>query len=151
MNGGELARVLERVADLLEIKGELIFKVRAYRTAAEGLRQNLEDLERLKQEDRLMEIPGVREAIAKKIDELLTTGKLGFLEKLESEVPPTLLKVMSIPGIGPRKTALCWKQAGVTDLQSLKLAAQAGKLRQLKDVGEKVEQIILNHFAKTNH
>lgn len=148
MNHEELARIFERIADLLEIKGELIFKVRAYRGAADGLRQSLDDLEKLRKENRLTEIPGVGEAIAKKIDELLTTGKLGFLERLESEVPPSLLEVLSIPGIGPRKVALFWKQTGVTDLRSLKEAAEAGKLRELPGIGEKVEKNILNYLAK---
>ena len=148
MNQEELARVFERIADLLEIKGELIFKVRAYRNAADGLRESLDDLEQLRKENRLTDIPGVGEAIAKKIDELLTTGKLGFLEKLEAEVPPSLLEVLAVPGIGPRKTALFWKQAGVTDLRSLEQAAREGKLRELPGVGEKVEQNILSHLAK---
>jgi DNA polymerase (family 10) len=148
MNQEELARVFERIADLLEIKGELIFKVRAYRNAADGLRQSLDDLEQLRKEDRLTDIPGVGEAIAKKIDELLTTGKLGFLEKLEAEVPPSLLEVLAVPGVGPRKTALFWKQAGVTDLSSLEQAAKEGKLRELPGVGEKVEQNILSHLAR---
>jgi DNA polymerase (family 10) len=98
MNQEELARVFERIADLLEIKGELIFKVRAYRNAADGLRQSLDDLEQLRKENRLTKIPGVGEAIAKKIDELLTTGKLPFLERLESEVPPSLLEVRAGAG-----------------------------------------------------
>ena len=148
MNQEELARIFERIADLLEIKGELIFKVRAYRNAAEGLRQSTDDLEQLKRENRLTEIPGVGDAIAKKIDELLTTGKLDFLVRLESEVPPSLLEVLAIPGIGPRKAAVFWKQAGVVDLRSLEQAARSEKLRQLPGMGEKAEQNILEHLSK---
>ena len=92
---------------------------------------------------RLGEIPGVGEAIAKKTEELMTTGKLEFLNKLESEVPPTLLDVLAVPGIGPRKTALFWKQAGVVDLPSLKRAAGGGKLRALPGMGQKAEEQIL--------
>lgn len=148
MNQEELARIFERIADLLEIKGELIFKVRAYRNAADGLRQSLDNLDQLRKENRLTEIPGVGEAIARKIDELLATGKLEFLERLESDVPTSLLEVLSIPGIGPRKTALFWKKAGVTDLRSLEQAVRSGKLRELQGVGEKVEENILSHLLK---
>jgi DNA polymerase (family 10) len=112
------------------------------------LRQNLDDLGQLRKENRLTEIPGVGEAIAKKIDELLTTGKLGFLEKLESEVPLSLLEVLAVPGIGPRRAALFWRQAGVTDLRSLVQAARMGKLRKLPGVGEKVEKSVLDHLSK---
>jgi DNA polymerase (family 10) len=143
MDKQELAAIFVRIADLLEIKGEIAFKTVAYRNAAENLRTTSEDIHVLQREGRLKEIPGVGDAIAKKIDELLTTGKLDFLERLESEVPPSLLELLQVPGLGPKKAALFWKQANITTLAQLEAAAKAGKLRSLPGMGDKSEARLL--------
>ena len=139
----ELADIFDRIADLLEIKGEVIYKTLAYRKAAESLRGLAEDAAVLQGQNRLTEIPGVGKAISEKISELLTTGKLGFLEKLEQEVPPTLTELLQVPDVGPRKAALFWKQLGVTNLAELEAAARDGKLRSLPGMGEKSEKRVL--------
>jgi DNA polymerase (family 10) len=139
----ELADIFTRIADLLEIKGEVIYKILAYRKAADSLTDLGRDVNDIQQEGKLTEIPGVGKAIAEKIDELLTTGKLEFLEKLEAEVPPGLVEVLQVPDLGPKKAALFWKQAGVTNLAELEAAARLGKLRSLPGMGEKSEARIL--------
>jgi DNA polymerase (family X) len=139
----ELAEIFERIGALLEIKGEVVFKIRAYQRAAESLRALGEDVNRVAAEGRLDKIPGVGKAIAEKITELLETGRLEFLERLEAEVPPTLLEVLSVPDIGPRKVALFWQQLGVTDLASLEAAAREGKLKSLPGMGAKSETRII--------
>ncbi|HTX80312.1 MAG TPA: helix-hairpin-helix domain-containing protein [Longilinea sp.] len=143
MDKQELAAIFVRIADLLEIKGEIPFKTVAYRNAAESLRITSEDIHLLLREGRLKEIPGVGDAIAKKIEELLTTGKLGFLERLENEVPPSLLELLQVPGLGPKKAALFWRQANITTLAQLEAAAKAGKLHSLPGMGEKSEERLL--------
>lgn len=143
MTNQELAEIFERIGGLLEIKGENIYKILAYRKAAESLRNLSENVNAVWRQGRLMEIPGVGKAIADKIDELLTTGKLEFLEKLEQEVPPTLIQLLEVPDVGPKKAALFWKEAGITSLADLEAAARAGRLRNLLGVGEKSEQRIL--------
>ncbi len=85
MNNKEIARVFQDLADLLEIKGENPFKIRAYQRAARAIEHLPVEVEGLAAEDKLREIPGVGEAITKKITELVTTGKLGFYEKLKAE------------------------------------------------------------------
>jgi DNA polymerase (family 10) len=85
MNNKEIARVFQDIADLLELKGENLFKIRAYQKAARSIEHLPVEVERLAAEDKLREIPGVGEAITKKITELVTTGKLGFYEKLKAE------------------------------------------------------------------
>jgi len=135
----ELADTFDRIADLLEIKGEVIYKTLAYRKAAESLRAYPEEAATLHDQNRLTEIPGVGKAISEKISELLTTGKLGFLVRLEEEVPPSLTELLKVPDVGPKKVALFWKQAGVTTLAELEAAARAGKLRDLPGMGEKSE------------
>ncbi len=143
MNNEQFALIFDRIADLMEIKGEVIYKTLAYRKAAENIRALPGSLTGIHQQGKLMEIPGVGKAIAEKIDEIITTGKLGFLERLEAEVPVTLLELLEVPDIGPKKAALFWKQAGVTSLAGLEEAVKAGRIRDLPGMGEKSEARIL--------
>ena len=139
----QLAEIFQHIADLLEIKGEVIYKTLAYRKASDSLRDLGQDAYGIWQQGKLTEIPGVGKAIAEKIDELYTTGKLSFLEKLEAEVPPGLVEVLQVPDVGPKKAALFWKELGVTDLAGLEKAARSGELRQLPGMGEKSEVRII--------
>jgi|DewCreStandDraft_5_1066085.scaffolds.fasta_scaffold03287_5 DNA polymerase (family 10) len=139
----QLAQIFEQIADLSEIKGEVIYKVLAYRKAAESLAELNREAFDIWQSGKLTEIPGVGKAIAEKIEELFTTGKLGFLEKLTAEVPPSLAEMLPVPDLGPKKIALFWKELGITTLQELEEAARAGKLRTLPGMGEKSEVRIL--------
>jgi DNA polymerase (family X) len=139
----QVADVFNAIADLLEIKGEVVFKVLAYRKAAESLQVLGRDIYDIWQAGQLNEIPGVGKAIAEKTSELLSTGKLGFLEKLKEEVPITLRELLVVPDVGPRKAALFWKEAGITDLAGLEAAARGGKLRSLPGMGEKSEGRII--------
>ena len=143
MNNRELAGTFTLIANLLEIKGEVIYVTLAYRKAAESLLALAQDANIYWKQGRLREIPGVGKAIAEKIDELLHTGQLGFLLNLEQEVPPELAEWLQVPGLGPKKVALIWKQLAITNLAQLKEAAQTGKLRSLPGMGEKSEAQIL--------
>lgn len=139
----DLADTFTLIADLLEIKGEVIYKILAYRKAADSLENLAGDAEAYWRDGRLNDIPGVGKAIAEKIDELFSTGKLEFLEKLEKEVPPTLVQVLQVPDVGPKKAALFWKQLGIVDLAGLEAAGKAGQLRSLPGMGEKSEAKVL--------
>lgn len=139
----ELARIFEQIADLSEIKGEVIYKVLAYRKAAESLAELNREAFDIWQSGKLTEIPGVGKAIAEKIEELFTTGKLDFLERLTAEVPPTLAEMLPVPDLGPKKIALFWKELGISTLSELEEAARQGKLRTLPGMGEKSEARIL--------
>jgi len=143
ISNSQLAQVFNQVADLLEIKGEIIYKILAYRKAADAFNDLDRNVHDIWQEGKLQEIPGIGKAIAEKVDELLTTGHLSFLEKLTKEVPVSLTEILRVPDIGPKKVALFWKQAGITNLDELASAAKAGKLRSLPGMGEKSEQKIL--------
>ncbi len=140
----DVVRTLERVADLLEVKGENVYKVRAYRTAATQVENLGETLQTIAaREGGLTGIPGFGATIAVKVDELLDTGRLAFLEELESEVPPSLLELSGLPGVGPRTVALLWHEAGVTSLDELEAAARSGALSGLPRLGAKtVERIV---------
>jgi DNA polymerase (family X) len=143
MTNEELAKIFERIGSLMEIKGEVIYKTLAYRRAAESLRALADDINFLRQEGRLLEIPGVGKAIAEKITELLDTGRLGFLDELEEEVPGSLVDLLEVTDVGPKKAALFWKQLGVTNLPELEAAAREGRLRTLPGMGEKSEARIV--------
>ena len=143
MNNRELADTFTLIADLLEIKGEIIYKTLAYRKAAESLTSLGRDASEYWKEGKLKDIPGVGQAIADKIDELLRTGELEFLQKLEAEIPPGLAGWLGVPGLGPKKVALIWKELGITKLPELEKAAKDGKLRGLPGMGEKSEAQII--------
>jgi DNA polymerase (family 10) len=146
MTNKELADAFLLIANLLEIKGEVIYKTLAYRKASESLTNLGRDVHDIWEEGRqkgLMEIPGVGKAIAEKIDELLETGQLEFLEKLKKEVPESLAGLLRIPDLGPKKVAMFYKQLKITNLDQLKAAAEAGQLRDLPGMGPKSEAKIL--------
>ena len=143
MTNQQLIHTFQTIASLLEIKGEVIFKILAYRKAAESIDALGRDINDVFQAGDLHTIPGVGKAIAEKIEELLTTGRLDFLERLEAEVPPSLVTLLQVPDLGPKKVALFWKQLGITDLPGLEAAARQGQLRSLPGMGEKSEAKIL--------
>jgi len=147
MNNRQLSDTFTLVADLLEIKGEIIYKTLAYRKAAESLMGLGREASEYWKEGKLEDIPGVGKAISEKIDELLSTGKLGFLEKLKKEVPPSLAEWIKVPSLGPKKIGLIYKTLGITTLAELEAAAKAGKLRDLPGMGAKSETAILEGLA----
>ncbi|GAC1344727.1 MAG: hypothetical protein NVSMB29_18510 [Candidatus Dormibacteria bacterium] len=139
----DVARTLERVADLLEIRGENAFKVRAYRLAAVQVDNLSRELSEIATEGGLRSIAGFGTAIADKVAELVDSGRLEYLEKLEAEVPPTLLEIRSLAGVGPRTAAMLWKEAGITTVAELDARARTGSLEGLPRLGPKsIEKII---------
>ena len=138
-----VADILYLVANLLDLKGEIFFKTRAYRIAAQTIEALDEDIEKLVNQGRIESIPGVGEALAKKITELVQTGKLEYLERLKKEVPTGLIDLLGIPGLGPKKVAALYKNLGITNTQELREAANKGELRTLEGFGEITERNIL--------
>lgn len=151
MTNKELAQLFENIAGLLEIKGEVVYKILAYRRAAETLNDLGPDVRALWRAGKLRTIPGVGEAIAEKIGEILETGQLRFYENLKAEVPETLLDILRVPDVGPKRAALFWKKLGLTTLADLEQAARAGRLRELPGLGEKIEARILANLEARKH
>jgi DNA polymerase (family 10) len=142
----QLADTFTLIADLLEIKDEIIYKTLAYRKAADSLTELGRDVSDIWEEDGikgLQAIPGVGKAIAEKIEELLETGELGFLNRLGEEVPLSLAELLQIPGLGPKKVGLFWKELNITTLGELEAAARAGELRKLPGMGVKSEEKVI--------
>jgi len=147
MNNSQVAQLLHNMGTLLEIKGEIFFKIRAYFKAAENISSLSEDLQAMSDEGRLPEIPGVGKAIQEKITEYLVTGKMSAYEKLTQEIPETLLDIIRVPFVGTKKAKLFYEKCGVTDLAGLKRAAQNGELLKLEGIREKTVQNILDGVA----
>jgi len=147
MNNRQLADTFTLIANLCEIKGEVIYVILAYRRASENLMTLGREAGEYWKEGKLREIPGVGKAIAEKIDELLNTGKLEFLEKLKQEVPASLADWLQVPGLGPKKIALIWKTLNITALSDLETAAKNGQLSGLPGMGAKSESAILEGIA----
>ncbi len=146
MRNTEVAAVLEEVADLLELKG-VAFKPNAYRKAAKNIRELKQELEEYRKKEDLRNIPGVGEAIAKTVEELLDTGKLKYLDELKEELPAGLLQLMEVPDIGPKTAMRLYKELRITNLHDLKVAAEAHQIRGLKGFGEKSEEHVLQGIA----
>lgn len=145
---GDVARLLEEIADLLEIKGEQAFRINAYRNAARRIEGLREPIERVQAEGRLRDVQGVGAALEQKISEYLTTGELGYYDGLRAQFPPGLIEILEVPGLGPRKARLVFEQLGVGNLAELEAAARAGRVREVGGLGEKTEENLLREIER---
>jgi len=145
----DIAKIFDQIADILEIKGDNPYRVRAYRNAARivgGLTQDLCEL--VERGEDLTKIPGIGDALAKKIVEIVKTGSLRKLEELKKDIPPGLLDLLKIPGLGPKKVRALYEKLGIENLEQLKQAAQEGKIRALEGFGARTEQKILEEIDR---
>lgn len=140
----EIAEILNRIGDMLDILGENRFKVLAYRRASETLTGLGQDIRSYWRAGTLQELAGIGPAIADKIDELLTTGKLEFYERLQDEVPAGVVALLQIPDVGPKTAKALWERLGVQSVAEVEEAARQGKLRTLPGMGAKSEARILS-------
>lgn len=143
MDNTEVAALLDEIGDLLEIKGESSFRVGAYHRAAHVIRSLPQDINELAKQDRLTEIAGVGKGIAERLHQLLTEGRMAYYEELKKEVPPELVELMHIPGMGPKKAKLVYEELGITTVDELLEAVKKGKLRRLRGMGAKTEANII--------
>jgi DNA polymerase (family 10) len=133
------------MADLLEMKGENVFKIRAYRRAAQVIEHLPKEMAvMLEQGEDFQKIPGVGDAIAKKSTELIETGKLGAYESLKDEFPEGITRLLEIPGIGPRTAHRLSSELKITSAEQLEEAIQEGKVADLFRMGDKTAQNILH-------
>ena len=136
MINAEVARVLERIADLLEIDGADSFRISSYRRAARTVKDATEDLKILADENRLTDLPGVGKGTAERIKSYLASGHVDVLDELQKKFPPGLPELLEIPGMGPKKVALAHSQLSVASLDDLKREIESGRLAQLPGMGE---------------
>ena len=147
MNKKEVAAALEEIARLMELQGENPFKTRSYTNVARTIEQLQEDLGAMVAEKRLRELKGVGEALEQKIEELVTTGRLVFLEKLRAQFPQTLFELFAIPGLGPKRIKALYEELGIDSIDKLEQACSAGTLSQLKGFSDKIQHKILEGIA----
>ncbi|HEX7879165.1 MAG TPA: DNA polymerase/3'-5' exonuclease PolX [Candidatus Eisenbacteria bacterium] len=143
MDKRAVADILERIGTLLELKGENVFKTRAYQNGARALMALEEDLAVLVAENRLKDVKGIGAALCEKITLLVTTGRLEYYEKLKAEFPDGFEELLRVPGFGPKKAMLVMTELKIATLDELEAAARAGSLAALPGFGAKTEQKIL--------
>jgi DNA polymerase (family 10) len=143
MDKGQIAEILSEIGTLLELKGEVVFKTRAYANAARTIESLGEPLEKVIAENRLGEIKGIGDALQKKITELAATGKLAYYEELKASIPPGLLEMLQIPGLGPKKVKALHDKLGLTTIDQLEAACRDGKVAVLEGFGEKSQSKIV--------
>jgi DNA polymerase (family 10) len=145
MTNAEIAAVFEQVADLLEFQGANPFRVRAYRNAARTIHDLSQPVAALVQSDgaKLTEIQGIGADLAEKITTLVHTGSLPMLEEMLAQIPASVLSILRVPGLGPKRAAVLFRELGVSNLDQLREACEAHRVRELKGFGEKTETTIL--------
>jgi len=147
MDKDKVAEIFVEIRTLLELKGENPFKTRAYANAARTLEGLVEPLAKIVAEQRLGEMKGIGEALEQKIIELVETGKLQYYEDLKASIPPGLLEMLEISGLGPKKIQALNQKLGIDSIQKLEAACQAGKVAELDGFGEKTQANILEGIA----
>ena len=144
LGNDELARIFYEIGDMLEIQGEVPFKVGAYRRAADSIAHSPLDIARAYRSGSPPRLPGVGKAIDEKLAELADTGRLRYYERLRQDVPPSVVTLLQVPGLGPRTAGELWRQAGIGSLEALEAAAAGGQLRELRGMSAKTEQRLLD-------
>jgi DNA polymerase (family 10) len=148
MDKDQVAAILVEIGTLLELKGENPFKTRAYINAARTLEGLAEPLATLVAEKRLGEIKGIGAALEQKITELVETGKLKYYDELKASIPPGLIAMLAISGLGPKKIQALNQQLGLDSVEKLEAACQAGRVAKLAGFGEKTQANILEGIAR---
>ena len=149
MNNEDIARRFNRMASLMEIRGEDAFRIRSYRMAAEAIETWPVQMKEIAKKDGaagLQEIPGVGKATAGKIIQLLERGKFDAWEKLTAETPETVLDLLELPGIGPKTAAMFHQKFKVSSLEDLRKFVAGGGLDSVDGIGPKTAERIKRHL-----
>lgn len=146
MRNQEVAEIFNDIADILEIKGDNPFRIRAYRRAAQNIDSFARDVAETSPEE-LQKIPGIGADLAAKVQEYVQTGNLGFYDELKKEVPPGLIDIMSVPGLGPKTAKLLFEKLHIKDIDDLEKQAKEGRLKSLPGIQAKTEENILKGIA----
>ena len=148
MDKDKVAEILVEIGTLLELKGENPFKTRAYANAARTIESLNEPLAKLVAEKRLGEIKGIGEALEQKITELVETGKLKYYDELKASIPPGMIEMLEISGLGPKKIQALNQKLGIDSIEKLETACKKGKVAELDGFGEKTAANILEGIER---
>jgi DNA polymerase (family 10) len=147
MKNFEVARLLDLMGDVLELRGENPFRIRAYRRAAQNVESLTEDVEVVAREERLDDVPGIGKDLAGKIVEYLETGKVKEIEVAKRGIPRGVIELLNVPGVGPKTVKLLYEREGIRSIARLEALARAGKLRGLPGIQARTEENILKGIA----
>jgi DNA polymerase (family 10) len=148
MGNEEIAEVIQNIGDLLEILDENPFRVRAYHRAANSIRGLTREIDETTTKEELDKIPGIGSGIADRIVELVETGRMDYYEDLKEKVPPSLLELMRVPTVGPKKAKQFYDELQITSIDQLYEAASKKLIRELPRMSEKTEQNILDGISQ---
>src|SRR5919198_672738 len=147
MRNAEIAEAFEELASLYELDGAVVYRVLAYRNAAKAIREAGVSVAELARQGRAEELPGVGATIAEKIEALLETGAIPSALKLKQRIPPGLIEVTRVPGLGPKRARQLHEQLGIESLDDLRRAADAGRIREVRGFGRKAEENVMLALA----
>lgn len=152
MTNAEIAGIFEEIGNILRLRGdENPFRVRAYDRAANSIGAMSKSLGKVYEEggiDGLKELPGIGDDLASKIEELLTTGELQYLQKIREDIPPGVFAMLDIEGLGPKRVQQLWKKVGITSIEELKEAIENEKLEGLSGWGKKLEESVIRAIGQ---
>ena len=143
MLNSEISKIFREIARILEIKGENVFRIRAYERAAQNIEALSEDIEHLVRESRLLEIPGVGKDLSQRITEYVTTGRVKYFEDLKKTIPHGVLELLNVPSVGPKTARLLYEKLKIKDIGGLESAIAKGKLKGIFGIKEKTIANIL--------
>jgi len=147
MQNQEIAKIFDEVADMIEVSEDNFFRVRAYRNAARTIRDCTTQLAEMS-EGAIPKLPGIGAEISKKIATILATGELPLHRELQQKVPPGMIALLRVPGLGPKRARALSEQLNVRDLEGLKKAAQSGAMASLRGFGPKMQEQVLQSLAQ---
>src|SRR6266568_6433670 len=148
MDKEQVAQILVEIGTLLELKGENPFKTRAYQNGARVIESLSEPLAKVVEHKRLGEIKGIGDALQQKITELVTTGKLKYYEDLKASIPPGMIAMLEISGLGPKRILILQKKLGIESVEALDKACKDGKIAELEGFGEKSQKNFLEAIER---
>src|SRR5919108_411450 len=142
-----IASLFDELADLYELDGAVVHRVLAYRNAAKSVREAPRSVAAMTREGKVTELPGIGRTLEEKIEALIDTGTIPAVEKLRARIPAGLVDLTRLPGLGPKRARKLYDELGIDSLESLRAAAEGGKLRDVRGFGQKFEESVLAAFA----
>jgi DNA polymerase (family 10) len=142
-----IADLFDELGDLYELDGAVVHRVLAYRNGAKSVREAPRSVAAMTREGKVTELPGIGRTLEEKIEALLDTGTIPAVEKLRARIPAGLVAMTRLPGLGPKRARKLFDELGIDSLESLRAAAEGGKLRDVRGFGQKFEESVLAAFA----
>ena len=151
VHNSEIAEIFDHIADLLEIEGANPFRVRAYRNAANTIRDNGRSMaDMVDAGEDLSELPDIGDDLASKVAEIVRTGKLQLLEEMSSKVPDVIVEATRIPGVGPKRARALFASLRLGSIEDLRKAAEEGRIEKIEGFGAKTQEKILQEVSRSD-